>query len=106
MSILLTESNFNTVTIDKYVLADFYSPGCFPCKQMSKTMRKLESKVKSDKLVIAKVNVDDNVVLENKYAIEAIPTLILFKDSVEVGRLEGRKEIWEVKNFLKECIEA
>ncbi len=80
------------------VLVDFWAPWCAPCKMMTPILNDI-AETKSDKLTIAKVNVDQNKQLSQKYKIRSIPTIILFKDGKEYKRLMGYKS---KKILLKE----
>lgn len=70
------------------VLVDFWAAWCGPCKMAGPVLEELAESYK-DKLVIAKVNVDDNQNLAVKYKVMSIPTVILFKNGQEVGRQTG-----------------
>ncbi len=69
------------------VLVDFYADWCGPCKMAEPVLDELSNSYK-DKLVIVKVNVDENQIA-GKYGVMSIPTTILFKEGEEVGRQVG-----------------
>ncbi|MBS91902.1 MAG: thioredoxin [Rickettsiales bacterium] len=68
------------------VLVDFWAEWCGPCKMLTPILEELSGELK-EKLIVAKVNLDDNQDLAMKYSIRSIPTLLLFKD----GKLEDMK---------------
>jgi len=70
------------------VLVDFWAPWCSPCKIAGPILEEISEEYK-DKLVIAKVNVDENNQMPTKYSVMSIPTVILFKGGQEVGRQTG-----------------
>ncbi len=70
------------------VLCDFWAEWCGPCKQISPVLLELAEDFK-DKLLIAKVNIDDNPEVPSKYGIMSIPTLILFKNGESVASQVG-----------------
>lgn len=76
--------------ISKYplVLVDFYADWCMPCKMIAPILEELASELKG-KLVIAKINVDENPRAAMEYQAMSIPTLILFKNGKPVDRIVG-----------------
>jgi thioredoxin len=77
----LNSKNFQAEVIDseKPVLVDFWAPWCGPCRALAPTIEELAEK-HSDKVKVAKLNVDENSELATKYHVMSIPTLLLFKD--------------------------
>lgn len=70
------------------VLVDFWAVWCGPCKMAEPVLEELSQEFK-DKLAVAKLNVDENPIMTQKYTVMSIPTTILFKNGVEVGRQIG-----------------
>jgi len=86
----LNNKNFKTVIRSGLILVDFWAPWCAPCKVIAPTLNEIAEEY-SDKITIAKVNVDQNEALSKKYRIRNIPTLILFDKGKELKRISGIK---------------
>lgn len=88
-STILTNSNFNIIISDtKAVLVDFWAEWCGPCKVMHPIFEKLASEY-GDKMVFARLNVDDNGELSAKYRVMSIPTFIVFLDGKPIDMVVG-----------------
>lgn len=70
------------------VLVDFWAAWCGPCKLAEPILEELSEENK-EKLIIMKLNVDDNQNSAAKFGVMSIPTTILFKKGQEVGRQIG-----------------
>lgn len=70
------------------VVVDFWATWCGPCKMAEPVLEELSETYK-DKVVIAKLDVDENQQNPQKYNVLSIPTTILFKDGKEMGRQVG-----------------
>ena len=85
----LTDSNFEqTISTNKTVLVDFWATWCGPCRALAPTIVEL-AKEYSGKVLIGKLDVDENPATAEKFQVFSIPTMILFKDGKEVDRLVG-----------------
>jgi thioredoxin 1 len=85
------------------VLVDFWAEWCGPCKMIGPALEEIAGEL-AGKLTVAKVNIDDNPMSPNNYAVRGIPTLILFKDgkpaATQVGALpKGRLKEWISNNL-------
>ena len=70
------------------VLVDFWAPWCGPCRIVSPILNKIESEY-SSKLKFAKLNVDDNQEVAEKFDVRGIPCMIVFRNGSEVDRIIG-----------------
>jgi thioredoxin 1 len=101
----VTDQSFDTDVLkaEGAVLVDFWAEWCGPCKMIGPALEELASEF-AGKLTVAKVNIDDNPVTPNNYAVRGIPTLILFKDgkpaATQVGALpKSRLKDWISANI-------
>lgn len=70
------------------VLVDFFAEWCGPCKMAAPVVDELAGEYK-DKVVVGKIDVDQNQAAAGKYGVMSIPTMIMFKDGKEVDRKTG-----------------
>ena len=76
------------INSDKPVLVDFYATWCGPCKAMGPVIEELGKELEGRARVL-KVDVDKNQVVAGQYNVQAVPTLIIFKDGQIVWRNAG-----------------
>lgn len=89
MSVLhLTEGAFDQAIAQGAALVDFWATWCGPCKMLAPVIEELGDKYEGT-AVIAKVDVDAEPGLAGRYGVMSIPTVILFKDGVEIDRKVG-----------------
>ena len=72
----------------KPVLVDFYATWCGPCQMMSPILEQVGAQLR-DRLQVVKIDTDKYPNLASQYQIEALPTLILFKNGQPAERIEG-----------------
>ena len=84
----VTDDSFEKEVLqnEKAVLVDYWAEWCGPCKMIAPVLEEVASEY-SDKLTVAKLNIDDNPNTPPKYGIRGIPTLMLFKG----GNVEATK---------------
>ena len=86
--VMLNEANFDKGIKSGLVLVDFYADWCRPCKMMQPVLEEVANEYQK-KIVISKVNTDQNKTLSQKYQISGIPAMIVFKDGKEIARIIG-----------------
>ncbi len=84
----ITDDSFGDKVLnsDKPVLIDYWAEWCGPCKMLTPALEAIAEEY-ADKLIVAKLNIDENPGTPPKYGIRGIPTLMLFKD----GNVEATK---------------
>jgi len=89
----VTETEFEDIVFqsDKPVLVDFWAPWCGPCRAMAPVLDSVAEQY-GPNAVILKFNVDLDPNVAVRYQVRGIPTLVLFKDGKEAGRLVGAQE--------------
>src|ERR671926_90394 len=82
------------------VVVDFYATWCGPCQYISPTISKLSSEFE-ETIKFAKLDVDKNQDIADKYNIQSIPTIIIFKSGKEVARTVGSISKEALKSFIQ-----
>ena len=87
---ILNNKNFKPVVRSGLTLVDFWAPWCAPCKMIAPVLNEIAEE-QAGKITIAKVNVDQNKQISQKYNIRNIPTMILFENGKQKKRIMGVK---------------
>lgn len=87
MAAVLTDSNFETEVLkaDKLSVIDFWAPWCGPCLALGPTIDAI-SKEYEGKVIVGKVNVDENPQLSINYGITSIPAVLFIKNGQVVDK--------------------
>ena len=86
----MTDSNFETTikTATVPVLVDFWAEWCQPCLRLGPAVDGLAAEF-DGRLIVAKMNVDENPMTPSRFGVRSIPMLILFKDGKAVDQSIG-----------------
>jgi thioredoxin 1 len=101
----ITDSNFNEITKkNPLVLIDFFADWCMPCRMMAPVIEEL-AKEYAGKVLVGKINVDENPATADRFQVFSIPTLIIMKAGEEVDRIVGFVPKSQVEARLKKYLE-
>jgi thioredoxin 1 len=100
----LNESTLRESMSGKFLLVQFGAEWCYPCKAQKKNLGGLERTIKTESMRFGYVDTDKYPMLEEKYEGVNIPTVVLFKNGVEIGRFEGCRSGKNVQKFIGECL--
>jgi thioredoxin 1 len=78
----------------------FSAPWCGPCKALKPIIDKIKSELDSNKVLIKRINVDDEAKLSIEHEISSVPTFIFIKDKKIVGRFTGVKSMKEIQSLI------
>ena len=87
------DTNFESEVASGVTLVDFYADWCGPCKEMKPYLDKMATEM-TDKVVIVRIDADENIELCKTLKIEALPVLKLYKNE---------KIIWDNLGFIDEA---
>jgi thioredoxin 1 len=100
--VTLNEDNFDDHVTGSAlpILVDFWADWCAPCKMIAPTLEQLADELNGEAQV-AKLNVDENGDLANRFGIRSIPTLIVFKDGKVVDQLVGAAPKEQIRKMVE-----
>ena len=95
------KDNFESEVLksEKPVLVDFFATWCGPCNMLAPVLEKLGEE--REDFDIAKVDIDESIQIAEKYDIQVVPTLLLFKGGNVLGTAVGAMSKDEVIKFVE-----
>ena len=85
---------------DQPVLVDFWATWCGPCRMIAPVIEEIAAEFEG-KAIVGKVDVDEEPGLAQRYGVMSIPTLIVFKNGQESGRIVGFRPKSEIARMLE-----
>ena len=105
----ITQDQFMSEVIEKSkeipVLVDFWAPWCNPCKQLTPILESLVNK-KQGKVILAKVNVDENQGIASQLNIQSIPTVYGFVNGRPIDAFQGVQPESKIETMIDKMIDA
>jgi thioredoxin 1 len=101
--IILTEKTFDEQIKKGVVLVDFWATWCRPCKMQGPIIEEVNTDI-TGKAVICKLDVDQNPAIANRFGVQSIPTMIIFKDGKVVNKFLGVTPKEDIINELNKFI--
>ena len=87
------------------VLVDFWADWCPPCRFLTPVLEKVTQNYRGE-VLLAKVEVDENMRLAGRYQLRGFPTVILFIQGQEAGRFSGARSEPQVRAFISGLVPA
>ncbi len=102
----VTDASFEADVLksDKLVLVDFWAEWCGPCRMIAPMLDEIAGE-NAGKVVVAKVNIDDNQHTPSQFRVTGIPTLLVFKDGQVVDTMVGANLKVKVMAMLSKHLE-
>ena len=88
MALEITDEMVDSVLIDnEYTVIDFWAPWCGPCRVLTPIIDELANEATD--MLVCKLDVAENPISTTKFGVTTIPTIVVFKNGQEQGRLKG-----------------
>jgi thioredoxin 1 len=99
----VSDSSFQNDVLNskKPVVVDFWAEWCGPCKMIAPALEELSNEM-GEKVTVAKINIDENPGIPQKYGVRGVPTLMIFSQ----GQVAATKVGALPKSKIKEWIES
>jgi thioredoxin 1 len=99
----MNDENFASLVEKGVVLVDFFADWCGPCKMMEPVVKQLAEDM-AGQVTVAKIDIESSQQTTAEYHVTSIPTLIIFKQGLEVERIVGVKDLESLKKLVRKHI--
>ena len=96
-----TEQFRNMMNEGKAVLVDYWAPWCVYCRRIGPAYEKIAQQY-GDRLVVAKINIDEEPMIANAERIEVIPTLVLYEGGQAIASIVAPESKAKIEEFINE----
>lgn len=96
-----TEQFRNMMNEGKAMLVDYWAPWCVYCRRIGPAYEKIAQQY-GDRLVVAKINIDEEPVIAHAERIEVIPTLVLYEGGEAVASIVAPESKAKIEEFINE----
>ena len=95
----ITEDKFEEEVKQGIVLVDFYADWCGPCRMIAPHLENIAKELHGQATIV-KLDVDHAQRVSSAHQVTSVPTLILFREGKEVGRIVGVRDAKAIKEFV------
>ncbi len=97
-----TPENFDELTKEGFVIADFFSATCVPCKMLSQILEDIEAELPFVNIV--KANTTDYPEFSDRFQIRAVPTIFFYQNGQQKEKHIGMMSAEELKEIIKKYL--
>ena len=103
----VSDASFATDVINSKtpVVVDFWAEWCGPCKMIAPALEELSAEM-NGRVIIAKINIDENPHTPQKYGVRSIPTMMIFQGGQVAATKVGALPKSKIKEWIESSIEA
>ena len=98
----VTDDGFNALVKEGVTLIDFFAHWCGPCRTLAPVLEQI-AKDFSGSVKVAKLDIDKSNATATSHKVTSVPTMILYKEGSEVGRLVGLRDAKAIKDFISQA---